>query len=127
MAEGLITNRIELIHMVTNLIQDSEITEIRDRDDANMLAVKIVDGLQDEAARRAPREIAVSCDPPALTCPECGTSQAPYSSEIDHLVPVRCGDCGHTGNMREFREETKTIEAALERICGADDIKEGRK
>jgi len=71
--QGLKTNRIELIHMITNLIQFSDFTLIRteieassfddkDRDDAAMLAIHIVDGLEAEAARRTPREVAVSSD-----------------------------------------------------------------
>ena len=58
--QTLKTNRIELIHMITNLIHHSDFTVVhtqiegsvldeKDRDDAAMLAIHIVDGLEDEA------------------------------------------------------------------------------
>ena len=58
--KGLTTNRIELIHMITNLIEGAGVTKIESRDDAAMLAIHIVDGLEDEAESRTDREIGVS-------------------------------------------------------------------
>lgn len=48
-------SRIDTIHMVTNLIEGSEITRIQDRDDATMLAIHIVDGIVAEAEKLAER------------------------------------------------------------------------
>ena len=53
MKAGLKTDRIEMIHMITNLIEGAEIKQIKDRTDASMLAVHIVDGIEEEAERRA--------------------------------------------------------------------------
>ena len=50
-----LNSRIKMIHMLTNIIEGSDITRIDDRDDAAMLAVAIVDGIADEAERHAAR------------------------------------------------------------------------
>ncbi len=50
--QGLTTNRIELIHIITDLIEASDVKVIQDRDDAAMLAISVVDGLQQEAESR---------------------------------------------------------------------------
>lgn len=59
---GVCANRVELIHMITNLIENSNVTLIEDRDDASMLALHIVDGLEDEADRIEMRKIGISPD-----------------------------------------------------------------
>lgn len=47
---GLRTNRVDLIHMITNLIESSDIRAIEGRTDASTLAIRIVDGLEDYAS-----------------------------------------------------------------------------
>jgi len=68
---GISTNRVELIHMITNLIESSDVTLIEDRDDMCMLAIHIVDGLEDEADRIEMRKMGISSDKCLLVCPEC--------------------------------------------------------
>lgn len=101
--KGIRTNRIEFIHMVTNLIEGSDITVIKDRDDANMLAIRIVDGLEDEAEKRTMREVAVTVTLP-LTCPECGAVQegSMFSGVADHML-ITCKACDHVASWIEFR------------------------
>ncbi len=57
--QGLVTNRIKLIHTITNLVEGSGIIAIEDRDYAAMLAIHIVDGLEDEAERQKMRAVAM--------------------------------------------------------------------
>ena len=106
--KGLITNRIELIHMITNLIESSDMTQIEDRDDAAMLAMHIVDGLEDESERQSLREIGISSDKSLLVCPECGISQerpAFWSELADHAL-ITCVMCLHVAAIGDFRTAT---------------------
>ena len=43
--------RVEVIHMITNIIEGSDVKVIKNRDDAAMLAIRIIDGLEEEAQR----------------------------------------------------------------------------
>ena len=103
MKKGIKTNRTELIHMITNLIEDAGVTVIEDRDDANMLAISIVDGLEDEAERRTLREVAVTVTLP-LTCPKCGAVQegSMFSGVADHML-ITCKACHGVASWIEFR------------------------
>lgn len=54
------TNRIELIHMLANLIEERGYGCLEDRTGCNMLAIHIVDGLEAEAEKRTQREKAMT-------------------------------------------------------------------
>lgn len=102
---GICTNRVELIHMITNLIESSDVTLIEDRNDMSMLAIHIVDGLEDEADRLAEREIGISSDKTLLVCPECAASfdkPAFWSELADHSL-ITCEMCEHVGAIGDFR------------------------
>lgn len=105
---GVCANRIELIHMITNLIESSEITLIEDRDQAAMLAIHIVNGMEDEADSLAEREIGLSSDKSVLVCPECGTSQdsAAFCSELADHISIVCVMCQHVAPVGDFRTAT---------------------
>lgn len=101
---GLMTNRVELIHLITNLIESSDITLIEDRDDSSMLAIHIVDGLEDEADRSRLRGVAASDPILAITCPECGaTQEGSMFAEVADDMLIRCALCGHEETLERFR------------------------
>lgn len=101
---GLSANRTELIHLVTNLIEQSEISLIEDRDDASMLAIHIVDGLEDEADRQRMAALAISSDKTVPICPECGASQEDIVTFTAHEeIVTRCMACHHEAPVSEFR------------------------
>lgn len=100
---SLTTNRVELIHMITNLIESSDITVIEDRDDASMLAIHIVDGLEDEAECVRLRGVASAPTVP-ITCPECGTTQeGSMFAEVADEILIRCASCNHEETLEAFR------------------------
>lgn len=108
------TNRTELIHTMTNLIEGSDIRLIEDRDDAAMLAIHIVDGLEDQAKRQTITAAPGDSDVSALTCPECGATQRGTTfPQIADTVSIRCGECGNRAALGDFRSESTRLEEAL--------------
>jgi len=109
---GICANREELIHMITNLIQSSETMWnpelIENRDAAAMLAIHIVNGLEDEADKLAEREIGISSDDNSgLVCPECGCSSDGIITFTEHeAVVAKCIDCGYAAELSDFRTAT---------------------
>lgn len=105
--QGLLTNRIELIHMITDFIETSDIRLIEDRDAAAMLAVNIVDGLEDEAERRRSREVATTPTEP-LICPSCGAriegSMFSEVAEVAGEILMTCPVCKFEEALWRFRE-----------------------
>ena len=102
---GICTNRVELIHMITNLIESSDVTLIEDRDDMSLLAIHIVDGLEDEADRIEMRKMGISSDKILLVCPECAASQEKpaFWSELADQALITCMACEHVGAIGDFR------------------------
>ncbi|KKN00872.1 hypothetical protein LCGC14_1133450 [marine sediment metagenome] len=103
--QGIVTNRIELIERITNLIEGAGVATIEDRDDASMLAIHIVDGLENEVSVLSDRGIGVTSHMATLiTCPECDESVdgSRFSGVCDAVV-IRCAACEHEARLSEFR------------------------
>ena len=108
-SEGLTTNRVAIIYMITNLIEGSEITQIEDRDDAAMLAIHIFDGFEDEWDRQAQIPSAVLSGSPVVKCPKCGAvhQESLFFVASDHVasdeMTISCFFCGHDAPLSEFQ------------------------
>ena len=114
--QGLRTNRIELVHIITNFIEGSDTTMIEDRDDAAMLAIRIVDGLEDEVDRQKMRALAVADPTVPIKCPECGAIQeGSVFLGLAHHSRVTCKVCDHVASLGEFRKETPGYKNSLSR------------
>ena len=89
--------RIELIHMLTKLINSSGITEINNRDDATALAIILVNGFQGEEELLEKRKEEHRGDGAeglfALVCPECDSEQVERVAVLPPRLYV-CEVCG---------------------------------
>lgn len=91
--------RVEVIHMMTNLINSSGVTEINNRNDAEALAIIIVNGLAGEREALARRIAEQHGNPPLLECPEC---KAPFFWSPIASETRTCEACGYTGAPETF-------------------------